>query len=112
MMIVTAILFSLAMAAVALWSNARLRGEARLPMQWGFNRQVTWSAPRPIALAFIPVLACSMFAAVVALSLNVPPRPGQEAMVLPTFIGIGVTFVAVQLLHLWLIGRALRRGDG
>ena len=45
-MVVTAILFSFALCSLALWANTRFRGEDRLPMQWWFDGEVTWSAPR------------------------------------------------------------------
>ncbi|WP_126174541.1 hypothetical protein [Altericroceibacterium xinjiangense] len=107
--IVTAVFFSLILAGIALRANARLRHEKRLPMQWWLTGDVTWSAPRLIGLAFIPVLAFLTFAILIILSFNVQPRPGQEGVVLPAFIGLGITFVAIQVLHLWLAQKTLRR---
>ena len=107
--IVTAVFFSLALCGFALSANKRLRNEDRLPMQWLLSGEVTWSAPRLMALALIPALAISVFVSFIVLSLNVRPRPGQEGLVLPTFIAIGITFIAIQLLHLWLIEKTLRR---
>jgi hypothetical protein len=109
--IVIAFLFSMAQCGIALAANVRLRRADRLPMQWWLTGEVTWSAPRPLALAFIPGLAACVLGSLVLLSLNTVPRPGQEGMLLPTFIGIGVIFVAIQLLHLWLVEKTLRR-DG
>ncbi|GGE78524.1 hypothetical protein [Sphingomonas prati] len=77
-------------------------------MQWWFDGEVTWSALRRIALAFIPVSALLTLASLTILSFTMPPRPGQEGMVLPVLIGIGVMFVVIQRLHLWLIRRTLR----
>lgn len=108
-MIVVAALFSLVLGAVALRANARLRGEGRLPMQWWLNGEVTWSAPRAVALAFVPALALSVFVGVIVLNLTLRPRPGQEGLVLPTFIVMGVLLLAIQHLHLWLIEKTLRR---
>lgn len=108
-LVITAVIFSLALCGLAWRANARFRREDRLPMQWWLNGEVTWSAPRPIALALIPALAIFVFASLIVLSRNVAPRPGQEGMVLPTLIGLGATFVFIQALHFWLIERSLRR---
>jgi len=76
-----------AFAAVMIWlalhANARFSGERRLPMQWWLNGEVTWYAPRRIALAFIPTLAIIVFALYVALSLTTKPRAGDEKLVIP-----------------------------
>ena len=109
MTILIAAFFVLILGGLALWANSRFRGEDRLPMQWWFTGEVTWSAPRPLALAFIPALAVCAFAAYALLAAKVPPRPGQESMMFPAFIGLGAMFVAVQLLHLWLVEKTLRR---
>lgn len=105
-------LFGIVLAGIALRANARFRGEERLPMQWWLTGEVTWSAPRVVALAFIPALAICVLAAHVVLALNVPARPGQEGMVLPALLAMGAIFVACQLLHLWLIDKTLRRNGG
>lgn len=104
--IITAALFLVVLCGVARGANARLRREARLPMQWWINGDVTWSAPRAFALAFIPALALAVFASLLVL----PPRPGQEGDVLPVTVGTGVTFIAVQFLHFWMIEKTLKRG--
>jgi hypothetical protein len=101
--------FGLILSGLALQANTRLRSEVRLPMQWWLDGEVTWSAPRHIALAFIPALALVTFASLIFISFSIQPRPGQEGMVLPAFGGIGILFVAVQLLHLWLIHKTLHR---
>ncbi|MCU6454012.1 hypothetical protein LPN01_07980 [Sphingomonas sp. A2-49] len=106
-MISLAVILTLAVRA-----NARFRGEARLPMQWDLAGEVTWSAPRHMALAFMPVLASGSFVFLLYLARNVAPRPGQEHLVLPMFAGTGVTLVAIQLLHHWMIAKALRRDAG
>ena len=109
-MALIALLFSMVIFGVALQANARFRRSDRLPMQWWLNGEVTWSAPRRVALAFIPALALSVYASMLVLALYVPIRPGQESMALPTFVGMGVMFLAIQRLHLWLVALTLRRG--
>ncbi|NJR79458.1 hypothetical protein [Sphingomonas corticis] len=109
-MTVVAAVFVAIMGIIACRANARLAGESRLPMQWWFTGEVTWSAPRPVALAFCPALAGIVLGSQVVLAANVAPRPEQEDLVLPALIATGVLFVAIQLLHLWLIARTLRRG--
>jgi hypothetical protein len=109
--IVPAVFFILVLSGLALRANIRLRGEDRLPMQWWFTGEVTWSAPRPIALAFIPALALLTFASLIILLFYMQARSGQEGMVLPTLIGIGSMFLAIQILHLWLIEKTVH-GNG
>ena len=108
-MVGIALVFSLIFCGLALLANARLRGVDRIPMQWWFTGEATWSAPRPLALAFFPVMAGCAFLVLILLALNLRPKVGQEDMVLPTFIGIGSMFLGLQLLHLWLVRRTLRR---
>jgi hypothetical protein len=78
-------------------------------MQWWLDGRVTWSAPRPVALAFIPVPATGAPSALAVLSQTLPPRAGQEALVWPVMLGSGALSVAIQFLHLGLIARTVRR---
>ena len=102
-------LFFFALCGVAYRANARLRSEDRLPMQWLLPDEVILSAPRGFALAFVPALAFATFAGLAVLSLYTRPRPGQEGMLIPSLIAIGLLFLAVQRFHLWMIERTLRR---
>jgi hypothetical protein len=111
-MLVVSAVFVVILTALAYRANIRFHNESRLPMQWGITGAVNWSAPRYVALAFIPILAIGVLGFQVIMSLNVPARAGQETLVFPVLVGTGVTFVAVQLLHLWLIERTLRRNAG
>lgn len=104
-------IFAVVLCGIARRANARFRDRDRLPMQWRLNGEVTWSAPRAVALGFIPALALSVIVSLAVLSATIPPRPGQGDLVLPTFAGIGVMFVAIQLLHLKLVAATLRRND-
>ena len=104
-------LFCLAYCGIAIWANKRLRSEARLPMQWWLSGEVTWSAPRPIALAFVPALAVLVFAGLAVISFYTRSRPGQEWMVMPSLFAVGLMFLAVQVFHLWMVEKTVRRGD-
>ena len=104
-----AVIFGLILCALAYQANARFRNENRLPMQWWLTGEVTWSAPRYLALAFIPALAIGALSIFVVISFTLKPRVGQEAIVLPSLIGLGLTFIAIQLAHFWLIAKTLRR---
>jgi hypothetical protein len=108
-MLSAAFLFILAHTGLALWANNRFQHEERLPMSWWVTGEVTWSAPRLLALAFHPALAVVTFATLALLATKVPPRVGQEDMVLPAFVGLGMTLVAAQAFHLWLIAKTLSR---
>jgi len=104
-----AAIFGLMLYALARRANVRFRSEKRLPMQWWVNGDVTWSAPRHLALAFIPALATAVLSIFAILSLTIRPRAGQETLVLPTMFGLGALFIGIQLVHFWLIAKTVRR---
>ena len=97
--------------AMSYRANLKFRHEDRLPMQWSFSGSVNWTAPRPIALAFTPTLATFILVAVVALSVFVEPRPGQEGLEVPVIAFIALVFIGSHALHLWLVDKSLRRKD-
>ena len=105
-----------AFAAVMIWfalrANTRCSGERRLPMQWWLNGEVTWYAPRRVALAFIPTVAIIVFALYVALSLTTKPRAGDEQLVIPAMLFMGFLFLGIQWLHLYLVRKTLLRNGG
>jgi hypothetical protein len=67
--------------------------------------------PAPLAPAFIPALAGGSFVTDALLAVKAPSRSGQDVIVIPAFVVVGIVVVAVQLFHLWLVERTLRR-DG
>lgn len=93
------------MICFALRANTRFSGERRLPMQWWLNGEVTWYAPRRMALALIPTLSIIVF----GLMLITKPRPGDEDLVLPVMLFAGFLFLGIQLLHLYLVRKTLHR---
>ncbi len=96
MVVLTIVLaFSLLLCWLGFCANARFSSEKRLPMQWWFNGQVTWDAPRHVALAFIPALAICVLGFYVVLAFTAKPRPGDEHLVLPVLVFLGITFVGV-----------------
>ena len=101
--------FVVVICMIAYRADTRFHNEARLPMQWGFTGQVNWSAPRRLALAFMPMLAIALLGVFTVMSINVPPRAGQEGLVFPILVAMGLTLVGVQLFHFWLIERTIRR---
>ncbi|RYF00040.1 MAG: hypothetical protein EOO77_34645 [Oxalobacteraceae bacterium] len=107
--VIVSVISVLMVCALAYRADSLFYGEDRLPMQWWITGQVTWSAPRRLALAFMPALAIVLLGFVTIMALNVPARAGQEGLVLPMTIGMGATLIAVQLLHFWLIARTLHR---
>ena len=104
-----ALIFCLSFCGVALWANRRLRDHERLPMQWWLTGEVIWSAPRPVALAVIPAFSSIALVGLALLSFNVQPRPGQEGLEMPANIAAGIMLLAVQLFHLWMIEKTIRR---
>lgn len=76
--ILIGIAFSAAMWSVAQRASARFRDEARLPMQWWLDGEVTWSAPRRVALAFIPAVSTLLLIGFGVLLSVVQPRPDRK----------------------------------
>ena len=94
--------------ALSIVAARRLKGHAKLPMQWQLDGRVTWMAPKRFALAFTPVLTVFVLAAIVALSLIVKPRSGQEWMMIPVTLFVGFTAVSVHAFHLWMMKKHLK----
>lgn len=111
-MLLIAVTFGIVLSGLSIRANARFRHEQRLPMQWSLSGSVNWSAPRLLALSFTPALAISALALFVAGATTLPPRPGQEGMVMPALLGLGSAFLAAHLFHIWLIGKTVHRNDG
>jgi len=97
------------LTAMSLRANRRFAMEPRLPMQWGLDGSVNWTAPRRVALAFTPVLAAVCFVAIVALTAFLKPRAGQEHLVLPVNLFVALAWVGAHAFHLWLIQRTVQR---
>ena len=95
--------------AMSLRANRRFASQPRLPMQWGVDGSVNWTAPRKIALAFTPVLAAICLAPIAVAAAFVKPRTGQEDLITPGVAFCAVAFLAVHAFHLWLIWRELQR---
>lgn len=100
--------FVLIMAAIALRANKRLSRYDRLPMQWWLTGEVTWSAPRSVALAIVPAVGVATLSAFVLIAATWPPRAGQAGEVLPGLLVVGTIFVAIQTVHLWLIAATIK----
>lgn len=86
-------------------------------MQWllsgsePLSKTIVWSAPRPVALGFIPCLAvCSLTLFTVA-SMTLKARPGQEGYLIPILLIVGCVFVEGQRLHLLMITKTLRHRE-
>lgn len=107
--VIVSVIYILMVCALAYRADAWYYREERLPMQWWITGEVTWSAPRRLALAFMPALAIVSLGFVTIMALSVAPQAGKEGRVLLATIGMGATLIAVQLLHFWLITRTLRR---
>lgn len=90
-------------------ANARFHRHDRLPMQWSLTGRVNWTAPRVVALSFIPGTGAAMLIFFTIMSMTIAPRPRQEAMVVPVAVLIGSGFVAVEIVYLLLVERTVRR---
>ena len=105
-----ALCFGLIGIAIAIRANAALRHEDRVPMQWSVTGQVNWTAPRPVGLAFSPVLTIVVLG-LICIASPYPTRPGQEHLVVPMTLISGTVLTAIQLLHLWLVFRTLKPAE-
>jgi hypothetical protein len=56
----------------------------------------------------MPVFAAVLLGFVTVMAMTVPPRAGQEHLVLWVSLMIGAALVVAQLSHFWLIDRTLR----
>lgn len=106
-----ALLTVVALAFMSLRANQRFAREPRLPMQWSISGSVNWTAPRLLALAFMPVLGAIILTAATIATITMTPRPGQEGFEIPVIIFMSLGLVAAHALHLWLIRRTLK-ADG
>lgn len=97
------------LAAISQRANGRFKAEQRLPMQWWMDGSVTWTAPRPVALAFTPVLAALCLGAIVGLTVFGRTRPGQEHLVIPINVLIALFLLSFHAFHLWLMRRTFQR---
>lgn len=97
------------LTGMSLYANRRFQAEPRLPMQWWLDGQVTWTAPRTVALAFTPVLAAVCLGAMVALIAFGRTKPGEEHLVVPVNILGGLVFLGIHGLHLWLMRLTIQR---
>src|SRR3546814_10392216 len=115
--IILASAIGLTMVVLSVRATSRFRQEQKLPMQWMLSRSrslsstVIWSAPRIFALSLIPALAILVLVLFAIGSFTLTTRPGQEGMMITSLIFIGGIFLAVQILHLRLISKTLRRQE-
>jgi hypothetical protein len=87
----------LILALMSVFANRRFSDRDRLPMQWSLDRKVNWSAPRPVALAFTPILAA------VVLAFVAHQLAGNPTSQFWTLAAIAAAFVGMHLLHLRLL---------
>lgn len=94
-------------------ANSRFSHCAKLPMQWGLNRQPTWYAPRHVALIVTPILGGIGFL-VAALIAAMEPQPPSVTtdQVVGLLVGLGALGLAVYAGYLWLVARWDRATSG
>ena len=86
------------MVGLAILADRHLPKASELPMQWGWDGRINWTAPRRVALGFMPFLAALILVPVSLL-------PG-EWLALPIS---AASLLLGQLLQLWLTRRHLLR---
>lgn len=110
--------FGMLMVGLSVWANARFQNEEALPLQSLISRSqplaqtIIRSGPRAFVLSFVPGIAiCTLVLVAIGASM-LTPRPRQEGMPLSSMHFICGIFVAVYVLHLWLIEQSLRQNRG
>lgn len=109
--------FAIALLAVgtlvimSLRASERFDGEGRLPMQWSLDGKVNGTAPRFFALAFTPALSALVLGAIAALAVFGTPEHRQGDVGTLAIFLVGLAVVGGHALHLFLIGRTLRKRD-
>ena len=111
-------IFGILMVWLSVRANARFQHEETLPLQWLISRSqplsktVIRSGPRVFVLGFVPGLAICTLVLIAIGASTLTPRPGQGGILLPSVLFIGGIFVAVYVLHLWLIEQTLQQDMG
>jgi len=95
------------MIILSIRANRQYAHAPRLPMQWSLTGSVNWTLPRRYALAFMPILAGIILPLATVGTLTLTPRPDQEGLEIPVIALLSVGFIAIQTLHLRLIGKKL-----
>ena len=91
------------MFAASAFAFVQVPADSRLPMQWGIRGDVTWRAPRAVALLFAPVLALLILGFIAGVA-------GSRADELSGLtIGIALVFVTAHGLYVFF---ALRDVQG
>jgi hypothetical protein len=93
------IIFGIALALMA-GASIHFGGRVtapRLPMQWGFNREPTWYAPRLIALWFSVGLAVLVRLFILVLETSAPEKLNQASLGLILF---SVIIATAHVIHL------------
>lgn len=87
------------------WADRRLGHHQQLPMQWGFNGQPNWFAPRRIALIATPILSgIGFFGATLITAVPVATHTGP-AGVNRLLVALALLGIAIYAGYLWLVVR-------
>lgn len=101
----------IALISMSRRAHRRFEQLARLPLQWSFDGQINWTAPRAWVLAFTPALGGIVLLLIAVLTMISTPRQGQEGYELPVVLLVATTFTAIHGLHLWLVGKFAEQSD-
>lgn len=98
------VLALLIMIACSLHFGPRIQA-GRIAMQWGFDREPVWSAPKAIGLWALPILAIGL-RILIALAERYAPDRVHDAP-----LGIAIMSVAVAGCHFAILRAAARSGS-
>ncbi len=94
------------LAGLSLRANRRLASRDRLPMQWSLTGKVNWTAPRPVALAFTPVLGLLGLLFMLWLTLTHTPQHSVGDHATMALLAFGATLIVVHCFHIWLLEKS------
>ncbi|MDG2521582.1 hypothetical protein P7B02_08510 [Caulobacter segnis] len=91
------------MAGAARQAYARILPDTQVPMQFGFDGQPTWRAPKLFALAFQPAAATVVWLSMVAVG-----RTGSDEAAL-MMLGMKALFAPLlALVNLWWLRKVIK----
>lgn len=92
------------MALISVVAYLKTPAGAKLPMQWGLDRQVTWRAPKLWAVMAIPALAAILLVLYSVLIARVPDvvtDPTTYAIVKASMYIMAGLFVIIHAAHMY-----------
>ena len=105
-MISTIIMFA-AMVLISVIALIKAPKDADLPMQWGIDGKVGWTAKPKLAVTVVPLVAIPCLAIAPIMAMMMPNIPDGIHMF--TALGIGVPLVLIHAGHMYFAIRSVKK---